>query len=269
MKNLEVLRNIEGMELQGQIEAVVDMLEDADFQHIRNVSRRNTVNDFYFADGCNTVLCVVTHKTDDFCQYVLLDKTVFDVEFKDTNRTMSFSERHDKSMKVLVYGKGYSNMPLHKLALKVVTDDMQIDHQSHNTYINTSDFLRVCIAQENRFNQRYYSKIDKDDKSFSVPDKVVDIKERMALASAGFRFDDDRIYSPSYKSFDELYKAVDKFESKYLKEFRYNPFRDFSETWYVVVLWKMLGLIDEVEVADYQRDFFKRTDKKLAQYYRL
>lgn len=269
MSNVNVLRVLEGLNLTGQVEMLVDMLEQNGFSHTKVKSRKKTVNDFYYSEDSDIVLCVISHKNDDFCSYVLLDKDLYMTEFQGIKRLISFNERNDKKMKVLVHGQGYSNKVLHRLAMHTTDRQVQVDHISHNTHINIKEYLRPCIAQENMFNQRFYSTVNIENFSFSAPDKVINIDDRLSLARAGFEFYKHRVYSPSYKSLSEVYEAVGEFEDKFLKEFRYNPFKDFSETWYVLVLWKMLHLIDETEVVDYQRDYFKRTDSKLAKYYCL
>ena len=261
MRNLEVLRSFEGLELFKQIDKLEKMLEKADFNAKEVVSNKGNTNIFYSKDGVDTVLVVIYCKRDNTVAYAVIDKDVYDNEFKGTDKVLMLKRRADNKYKIICSSGGWNNASLHHIVMGKV-DGVQIDHITHNTFINTRECLRPCYAQENAFNKPFYSTVSEDGLSFRIRDKVIDIPQRQALADLGYRFSGKYIYSPKFGSEAELYAEIKRVETRYLMNYRYNPVIDYRDTWYAYVLYKMLGLVTKEELDAYVVGYFRRNPNK-------
>ena len=101
-----------------------------------------------------------------------------------------------------------------------------------------------------------------------IPGKKADYIEY--LLKRGFRKKYRSLYcTDKIDSEEELYKKIGEVEEAIYKGFRYDPLKDFSQTWYVLVYEKMLGKISHEEAKEYQRDYFIRTYPDIAKYFGL
>lgn len=271
---IEQLRAFEGLNSSEQIDKVCEELIKAGFVPTEVVSSKKTINIHYTKDDCNLVLTVI--KDGNLKQAVVYDKFVFDEFIYDEQagkkkRTITLKDRHDTSKGYVphIASSGGLNITLHRLLMGAVSGGKQVDHISHNLAICTKDFLRLCTAQQNKFNTKQYSKINEEDRTFTAPCKNLSSDMRNDYCLKGYSIKRNHITSPSFNSRFELYRAVKDFEDRYMGEFRYRPLYDFSETFYAFVAWKMLKWVTEVDITEYNRDFLLRNHPEMAEYYQL
>lgn len=261
MKNLAVLRSFENLGVVEQIDKVERMLEAADFETEQVVSNKGNTNIFYSKDGVDTVFVTIHCKRNNTVAYAVIDKDVYEKEFRGTGKILMLKMRADNKYKIICSSGGWNNASLHHIIMGKA-DDIQIDHVSHNIFINTRECLRPCYAQENAFNKPFYSTIMENDLSFRIRDKVISIPERQALADMGYKFSGKYIYSPTFDTEADMYAEIARIETRYLMQYRYNPVIDYRATWYAYVLYKMLGIVDKAELDAYVIDYIKRNPNK-------
>ena len=200
--------------------------------------------------------------------YTIMDFKVYEkVIVPNTDIIINWNERNMKDFKIVLRSKDYVNVPLHRLAIECT--GLQVNHKTHNACINISEYLSACTADQNSKDKDCYTTISDNKKSFSAPLSTVSTEDSISLLSKGFRFTKERIYSPEYPTSKEMYSALDNFENKYLGAFRYNPLIDCVNTWYVLVVQKMLGSISDVDLYEYNRRYIIEHRADIAEYYQL
>ena len=271
------LRSFEGLSHNEQVGKLCEELKDAGFEETTVKCKGKARNIYYTKDGCDAVFAVI-HTTKQLVQAVVMDKSFYDREIRDTKRKMTLKARNDTAKKELDdenRGKGYVpifsdvNKPLHRQVMNVASGGLDIDHITHCLSICMKDYLRECDKQQNAFNRACYVKINEAGRCFKAPCRNLSPDDRIRYSHEGYSFKKNHIISPSFASSAELYEAVDNFESKYLGAFRYSPLYDFSETLYAFVAWKMLGWGSELEITEYNRDYILRNRPDVAKYYQL
>lgn len=175
--------------------------------------------------------------------YILVDRSLYDNYFADNKKaSFSFNSRNVGD-KVKVHTAEYKNMCLHRLVMEGAgykLDGKIVDHVVRNTLINTAGELRVCTGRENAKNRKFISR-----------------KLRNNLEDCQGDYDRHKV---------DCARQVAK-EQEEGGEFAYNPLNDFSNTWYALVLHRMLGRGTAEELKDYNRDFLFRHDKVAYYYY--
>ncbi|MDE7476811.1 MAG: hypothetical protein K2M91_02485 [Lachnospiraceae bacterium] len=256
---------------------ICEELKDAGFEEITVKCKGKARNIYYTKEGCDAVFAVI-YTTKQLKQAVVMDKSFYDGQIRDTKRKMTLKARHDTETKKLDdenKGKRYVPifsdviMPLHRQVMNVASGGSDIDHMTHCLSICMKEYLRECDKQQNAYNRACYVKINEAGRYFKAPCRNLGSDERIRYSLDGYSFKRNYIISPSFASFTELYEAVDNFESKYLGRFRYSPLYDFSETLYAFVAWKMLGWGNETDVTEYNRDYILRNRPDVAKYYQL
>lgn len=262
------LRQFEELSYSEQIDGICEALVKAGFGVEEVGCKKESTNVTYVKDDCDLVLTVINIPSRGLKQVAIYDKCVYDKEIRGTLRKLTLKDRNNEEC-VPYIASGGINIYLHRLVMGVASKDVQVDHITHCMGICTKDTLRECNAQQNKFNTAYYATIDKENMRFAVPCKNLSASERSAYKLKGYSIKNNRITSPSFNSYSELYKAVRDYEESYLKEFRYKPLYDFSATFYAFVAWRMLGWYTEAEIMEYNRDFILRYCPNLAEYYML
>ncbi|NBJ98378.1 hypothetical protein D5282_13900 [bacterium 1xD8-48] len=112
---------------------------------------------------------------------------------------------------------------------------------------------------------------------------------RLVMREAGYKFEEElkdrqvdhvtcntqintlgelRVCTSSENMRNRKYCAQQPVDGEEADQFRYNPLKDFSVTWYAFVMHKMLGWGTARDMEDYNRDYILRNDKVAACYYR-
>lgn len=266
------LQDYESISQKNQLYKLTDALLDAGYTESEKRSKHSRlVNIVYAADGGDTVF-VVTNKPyksedcADWLTYCILDSDIYSKYFEDSDRLLNTCVRNDKSYKV-IYAEDGTNKPVHRLVVPCA--DQSVDHISHNAFINTKEMLRPCDNNSNMKNIRFYCKDDLRHMRFSVKDSALDFAAKSVLISRHFEVSHGRLFSPSYASKTDLYGEINSFERNFFKGYNYEPLVDFSKTYYAYVLYRMTGRYSLDDIREYNRDFWVRTDKKMADYYQL
>lgn len=266
----------EGLSLGEQIAKVREILENEGFKPHIVISKtaKHLVNYHYTKPGVNYVFSIVINKKEGITLYNLMDLDVYNAlvnQCSGNGLILRANKRSDGKYCVMFGG---CNIRLHGF---VLLDEAMVDHISGNPLINIEELLRGCDPMSNMKNKCQYCKIDKKNHSFSLrdtfDDSVLDISRRVALVNQGFTFKSvrgrKRIISPSYPTMSDCYQAVNQFEQKYFGGFNFNPLVNFEDTWYAIVLHKMIGLGTDTDIKDYNRDYWKKYRPEDAEYYCL
>lgn len=270
MRNLAVLRSFEEQSLFKQLCEVEKMLKKADFTEDEVVSNKGNYNYVFSKDGVDVVFVIIFSSRKNTVSYTILDKDVYENVFRNKGIVLVPQERNAGDYKIVYHSAGKDsevkkmNVVLHSTVLGKV-DGVQVDHISHNPFINTREMLRMCNTQQNAFNKPCYTTILENGVSFKVPDKLNET-QREELKQLGYSFKvcgrTNCIYSPEFKTEEEMYAEINRLETLMLGEFRYNPVNDYRETWYAYVLYKMLGLVTKEELDAYVVGYFRRNPNK-------
>lgn len=280
MELFNLLKSFEGLSYFGKLYKIDEMLEGAGFafkENERKRGKRNIKNYYYIKDGVDYVFCVI-HNTDPDIKeeykllFTIMDKEVYEKYIEpDENIILNGVIRGMGDVKITLRGNKYSNIPrnkpLHRLA--VACENKQVDHKTHNACINIAEYLTPCVGAENCKDKRFYTKVSDNKRYFSVRASILSEDDRIALLQRGYKFKRGRVYSPEYNSADDMYTALNEFESKYLGAFRYNPLIDFTDTWYALILQKMLGLLSDADLYEYNRNYMIANHADIAEYYQL
>ncbi len=261
---------------------IVEMLGKAGFDTSDepNKSNRGTKSRFYYKEGVDLVFCTIdTEKSkgarNKGIYYTIIDKITFD-KFKDFEPKFNISQSGDYVTLYLKHIPGdwgtYRGTLLHSVLKsdEVSKETPVVDHVTNNGFININqkDYLRVCNPLQNKMNSRYTKLVNVQEDTLSfyiIPQKSIKGKEEK-LRELGLVKKGKNYYSIMFDSEEELYKTIGAVEKAIYGEFRYDPLKDFSQTWYVLVYEKMLGKISHEEAKEYQRDYFKRTHPDIAKY---
>lgn len=265
---MNLIKNIERKQFFEQMIAITDSLVAAGYQEVHRVRKhgKKNVENIYYV-GEKYVFIVIYNRATNIMGYSLVDydfyKSVIEI---DETVICNIMERTMQDYKVVLRNKEYCNASIHRLIINC--EDKQVDHISHVAFINIAEYLRTCTDQENKLNRKFYSKVADDKKSFSIPATIFSSEDKICLTGKGFRVIKNKIFSPEYTTTREMYDALNKFETKYLGEFRYNPLIDFSETWYAFVINKCLGG-SNLDLMEYNREFMIQNHPDIAEYYQL
>lgn len=262
-----------------QVRKLVRILNNAGVVPAKIVKTNTGDNQHYVGEKC--VLIVINRKNASGIApgtyATIIDRSFYDEFFNDLDDgeklTVCISKRHAGDYKIMVngrrHGKIYADASLHQLVCKH-EDGKQIDHISCSTLVNMAEYLRSVTGKENMANRKYYSRIDLENLSFISINKVNDMNERIELINQDYKFlikmGREYIRSRRFSTKVDLYNALNMYENKYLKQFRYNPLVDFSETWYALVVDDFLG---EVNLHEYNRNYAIRTEYEKVEYYQL
>lgn len=256
-----------------KIEFIADTLEQNGIPSEDRPLKRydGVININYTKPGVDAVFCVIYKPKSGELNFTLIDYDLYDkYVLSDPRLRINTSERNKGDKKIIFNSKNFNNSAVHRLAVGQDCKGKQVDHIPHEVRLNIKMVLRVCNAWENRANRRFYSNVASNKKSFSIRLPYLSESDKNALLSKNYRVVGDGVYkSPKFNNADEMYKEINLIETKYVGEFRYNPLLDFSETWYALVLYKMLGIISYKELLEYNKDYMIRNHKDIAEYYQL
>ncbi|MBO5165975.1 MAG: hypothetical protein J6B90_05160 [Lachnospiraceae bacterium] len=272
---LLVLEKME-MDTIKQINYIISLLNNA--EEIECVERPShperrynhpTVNSFYYRKGIEgvkpevddrnnderlAVICIIDKNTDT-SNYTIIDMSFYEDRIKETGVTFNYN--YDK--KYISASDNNGQRDLHQLVLPV-EKGKEVDHISCNGKINIRKLLRECIHEQNSKNVRrkHIAKKNEESNSFSAGWVGMSNEKKNTYREKGYHFKEFEIISPEYKSEKEMYEEMKKFELERIGAFRYDPYLDFTETWYVLVFWKVLGVINFEDVKKYQQEYFGR-----------
>ena len=271
MLAMSLLKSIEAMGEVDKIYTIADMLEKAGFECIerkRESGKKNLINYFYTKSGVDYVFCVIHNVRKNQICWTLIDYSTYESQIvANPDVIMNYIQREMGDFKIVLRSESFINTPIHRLV--VDCKGKQVDHKTHNSYINIEEYLSSCTNKENCRNKKFYSKVDEDNLSFSVPASIVSDDERLSLLSRKFQVIGGRLISPEFNSEDDMYEALNAFESRHLGQFRYNPLIDFTDTWHALVIQKMLGDISDADLYEYNRNYMLSHHEDIVKYYRL
>lgn len=267
-----LIKSMEGLgELERRIE-IYKLFEGKVFateRRLKGSEKTGVENVFFINKELSHVFCFIySNKTETISWTLMNYSTYKDVFVSNPDAILYKVHVKKKQYKIVVNGGKYSYVAFHRVVTSCESKD-QVDHITHNTYINIEEYLRPCTNEENSRNKVFRSKIDKDKKSFFLRMTGLSDSDKFILLQNGYKLEGDEIHSPKFETTSEMYKALNAFETKYLGEFRYNPLVDFKETWYALVIQKMLGGISDEELHEYNREYMIKNHKDIAEYYQL
>lgn len=266
---IEELKKFDVMEnYMDKVDLLDDTLEKAGFKYEKRVGKRKLQNITYCSKDSNIVTSfVVSSQIDGMVLPVILDKDIYDEFFFDGSLiSVKTGGGANKRLIPVKGGKVYVNTQLHRAALNLPKGcGIQVDHCTRYTGCALREELRPCTSRENAMNKPMRSKL-LGNNSFKTKANLND-DEINKFENMGFKYSKKGyLISPKYNTEKEMYDAIKTIETMLFGEFRYNPLLDFSETWYALILWKMLDLPEE-DIMAYQRDYIIRNKPEVAEYY--
>lgn len=251
-----------------KVDLLDNILEREGFEYEKRVGNNNLQNITYCSRGSNIVTSfVVSSQIDGLVLPVILDKDVYDEFFSDGSLiSVKTGGGDDKRLIPVKGGKVYVNTQLHRAALNLQKGcGIQVDHCTHYTGCALREELRPCTNRENAMNKPMRSVL-LGNNSFKTKATLTN-DEVNKFKDMGFTYSKKGyLVSPEYNTEKEMYNAIQMIETMLFGEFRYNPLLDFSETWYALILWKMLSLPEE-DIMAYQRDYIIHNKPDVAKYY--
>lgn len=145
------LRFLEDKDKKDQINLVVDYLE------AYNIESRIVTSSWgkksAYCVGEDTVFAVVHKPASEELEFVLMDRPVYDTFLADGKGSLSLVKRDRKSDYKVMISRDRIKRTLHREVFNLIDSnlikDLQVDHITHNTMINTRDFLRPCTGSQN------------------------------------------------------------------------------------------------------------------------
>lgn len=266
MKSID-LKEFDGKDYMGKVDLLDDILENSGLQYEMISGRASLKNVTYYSkDGKIVTSFVCSDQIDVGCMPVITNSDVYDELFSDKG-LISIKTGGGKNKRLIPVkgGRVYVNTPLHRAVLHLIKGSgVQVDHRTHYTGCALREELRTCTARQNCMNKPCRSLILK--KNRFKTKAFLDESQIKYLADNGFTYNGEYVYSKKYNTEDEMYKAIEFVENIAFGEFRYNPLFDFTETWYALILWKMLDLPEE-DIMAYQRDYIINNKPEVAEYY--
>lgn len=267
---LNLLNRFEAMDDVGRISAIEALLLANGAERIEKTSRgrKDLINIFYISPNMPYVFVVIIHNGKGYHNFTLIDYDVYDSLVVNQNQIFRAAQCHHKKKWSIQYGA--ANIRLHDY---VLPDAKNVDHITGHKSLNTRDVLRPCTPQQNMKNVLRYCVVDKNNNSFTIKDTFTTPEDRLRLGLKGFECKTltkgAYIHSPEYKTLSDCYAVVNQFEQHYFGEFAFNPLMNYEDTWHAFVLQKMIGDFTELELQDYNRDYWKRRRPEDARYYML
>lgn len=290
MTAYEVLKNLEDMNEHNRLKEIESMLLKADFHPSDLIKgKKGQTVLYYICDKCDIVMGVIRNSNiadRDDCFFI--DKELYENTIKKVPATVSrIQEKQRVSFKLYATSykltdKGESICcALHQYvklselqqkesehALIGNREQIDVDHIYCNPRINTAEALRVGTHRENLINRKKFGS-NKCNKGcyFKVSSSYIKDSDRMEYILDGYKFKKksskngtqaEDMVSPKFQIREKWREAVINFDRKLASEYVYNPLRDFSNTLYVYVLWKVLKKITDKDVDAYQADYFYR-----------
>ncbi len=267
MKSLEYLRRFEGLNDSEAIEKLADLLEDLGFT-VETKKGKGGIRNFVYRKAEVPYIFVVIYKTYvEGYSFAFLDADVYDKIIVDKPEAiLNTCIRHDKDNKI-VFAKDKTNISVHRCVMDC--EGYFINHKSHNLGLDTRELIQLCTPSQNKKDVKFYSQVDDINKSFDLVDSIKDLELKIKLRGVGYTFSKGRIYSPTFETTEEMYKALNDLEDMMFGEFRYNPLIDFSKTFYAYILCRCLGEFTMQDVMEYNRDYHIRNNPDIARYYML
>lgn len=266
-----IVRAFENINGQKQIKIIARMLEKAGFiksEPIITHSKYGRENVYFTKESCDIVLCVIKRFSNrpegmDEFDYILIDKQFYE-KMKKNGQNINAIRKRREGEGYTTITKGGGDKLLYHHVCEVQGKGFEVDHVTHNYRINLREYLRPCSSWQNAQNKKNNQeiRIDLEAKTFRTgwvgkqKEKVDDYLKK------GFRKNEFEIISPSYENIAELRERAIEFIDDF-SLFFYNPQVDFYDTWYVLVLWRMLGVITEKECYEYQIEhFWQKTEQR-------
>jgi hypothetical protein len=288
---LDLLGEVEGYDYLAKISWLVSELDNQGFSHIVKECEkgsRGNKNVYYYSDSCEYALCLIYNepKVNDFfkenhdnlsakeldalqkdlVRFTIIDRDVLDKEITENKLMLNTAKRCAKTNGYkLVYKDGGKLKSLHHLITGFFDSLLQVDHKYHCVAINTREALRICTGTQNCQNRKMYCKVHHSRFWFECSALCLNGKP----IPEGFKLVGDTIRSGKYKDEASMRKALEDFETTYLGEYRYNPLEDYSDTWYAYIAQRMLGVISQDELEDYNRQYMIANHPDVADYYNL
>lgn len=193
------------------------------------------------------------NRSEDVFSYTMIDKTFY----LQTAKVEELCFKNNDRGYIEVTKKKHCH--LHQMVLSVEEGE-EVDHISCNKKVNIRKLLRKCTKEQNTYNKRkvHYAKTCRMANSFYAYANGMSEEIKGKYRKKGYYFEEFSIVSPKYESEREMYKEMKEFEVERIGKFRYDPYLDFSETWYVLIFWKVLGVINYEGVKKYQQEYFGR-----------
>lgn len=265
---IEELKKFDNEELTNfeKADLLDDILEKEGLECVVKKGMSDLRNITYFSKDNKVVTSIVcSRQVEEIAFPVILDKDLYDIYFSGKSViNLKTSGQYDKRL-IPIKGS-YINTPLHRAALNLTKDcNIQVDHICRYTGCALREELRPCTNRENAMNKPMRSVLLGNNrfktKATLTDDEINKFKDMgFAYSKKGY------LVSPEYNTEKEMYNAIQMVETMLFGEFRYNPLLDFSETWYALILWKMLSLPEE-DIMAYQRDYIIHNKPDVAKYY--
>lgn len=177
----------------------------------------------YFV-GEEAVFAVVHKPSSDEPEFVLVDRDFYDTYLADGKGTINLVRRDGKTYFKAMLSRDKVKVALHRKVLEFAGHDLSEDKQVDH------------IAHNTMINTRDFLRPCTG--SQNVQNRATSKKRAEDMTG-------------------------DVLATDYMSDFSYNPVLDFTDTWYAVVLYKMVGLSGE-EMCDYNRDYMMRHNRLTA-----
>ncbi len=148
--------------------------------------------------------------------WTVMDRDIYDENFADGRGSLSFVQRNDRHYRVVAHLKGNGQMPLHRLVMRKRYDDEMLKNSDAVDHEFMSMFINNSYVVDHEFMSTF-----------------INTKEALRFAT----------YSQNRQNSRRSHNRNG--------EFAYNPDVDFTDTWYLYVLHKMLDMGTWKEVQEY------------------
>lgn len=272
---LSTFRELEGMPDREAMMGLEEILKDYVHMLLPTKSGRGrTKNTHYLSRGGRYVTTFIENRFGrmEVCIY---DKDLYDKYCVKMSKSIALNNKGGtKQVEPVINFPDYPNVQIHRLTFgweykKYKKGDLFIDHRFMTHRYAATDGLRFCEGYENSMNQPCRSHL-MDGNSFYCEVGTVSDDVRLILVDKGYvvKSIGDFGYRIEKRGCAEVYQDIKFMEELVFGEFRYNPLIDFTDTWYALILWKMLD-IPESEVMEYQRKYMLENHPERAEYYML
>lgn len=265
-----VFRELEGMignkKLDIDLKYIIMDILDNNGMLIDEVKSRSGVINYHFKSKDNRYVTTFSTNKEVDLQACIYDFDIYEKYFADGRWVVSFNDKGDFKMPSLRTSK-HVNTPIHKLAVEA-GEGYEVDHIAHTRVCSIREFLRACSRCQNQMNIFRENRV----KGNNIDCKIRGVADTMkeTLRGHGFTVSDlkDGKCHIRKAGCKDVYRDVAFMEELVFGEFRYDPMKDFTDTWCILILWKMFG-VSEHDVMECQREYMVKNHPDKAGYYML
>ena len=261
------LMEFEGLSKQEQCERFV---EEAKTQGYNEEKIGKSPTRYYYREGADCVLVVVTQRSGAMHPCLIDMETYRKLQ---SDRATAIVNVKKSGVRFMANGgKTRVQLFLHQYVFEAdeISEALQVDHICCNHSIASREYLRVCNSAQNNANKPCRCSINLKQRYFecSINNEFFSDEVKEKYNNLGYSFTDKAVRSICFLSEEELYYAVNEFETDVFGEYRYNPLSDYRDTFHAFLSYRFFHSISEDELHEYQMQYFRRNRPEEVAYYK-